>query len=409
MRVISYALCVAWAVGMTGPSGAVADDAREGRFVQDRFCISFWVDPPADQNMDAHYKKIAEAHFTVVVGGFGARTPEQVERQLALCEKYGLKAIVARSRLPADKLPTGPALWGYMVRDEPSAAEFPDLTEQVAAIRRERPGKLAFINLFPNYASAGALGTETYDEHVERFAREVDVDVLCMDHYPRMRPDADGRQGYCDNLEVMRRVAQERGIPFWNFFNTMPFGPHFDPTEAQLRWQIYTSLAYGARGVLYFCYWTPVGGHEFPKGGAIITADGRPTRHYAQAQRINARLKNLGPTLMQLTSTGVYRIEPGQNAAEILVDTPIQNLTDGDYLVGVFTHEDGRTAVLLNNYRFAYTAWPTVTFRVDPARITEIDQDTGSEIPLRDDSPAMDGIQISLDSGEGRLFLVDVQ
>ena len=62
--------------------------------------------------------------------------------------------------------------------------------------------------------------------------------------------------------------------------------------------------------------------------------------------------------------------------------------------------------MLLNNYRFAYTAWPTVIFDVDPARIVEVNQDTGGEQPLRDDSPATDGLQISLDAGEGRLFLL---
>jgi hypothetical protein len=57
----------------------------------------------------------------------------------------------------------------------------------------------------------------------------------------------------------MRRESLAAGVPFWNFFNCMPFGPHSDPTEDQIRWQIYTSIAYGAKGVLYFCYWTPRG------------------------------------------------------------------------------------------------------------------------------------------------------
>eukprot|EP01043_Picozoa_sp_COSAG02_P089606 COSAG02_NODE_26563_length_630_cov_1.013183_2_plen_44_part_01 len=43
----------------------------------------------------------------------------------------------------------------------------------------------------------------------------------------------------------------------------MPFGGHSDPTEAQFRWQILTSLAYGARGVLYFCYFLPAGPSMF--------------------------------------------------------------------------------------------------------------------------------------------------
>lgn len=375
------------------------------RFQQDRLAIGFWVDPPAGPDMDARYAEIAEAGFTMVIGGFGAATPEQVARQLALCEKYDLRAIVRAKSFDADGLPNGQACWGYSVVDEPSASAFGELRKTVDAIRKHRPGRLAYINLFPDYASPAQLGTATYDEHVSRFVKEVGIDVLSMDHYPMMRPDADGRDGYCRNLDSMRKHSLSAGIPFWNFFNSMPFGPHSDPTEAQLKWQIYTSLAYGAKGVMYFCYWTPKGG-EFPKGGAILTAEGKRTRHYEQAKRINASLKRLGPTLMKLTSTGVYRVKPKENAADILKDTPIRSLTEGDYLIGVFRHADGRRGVLLNNYSFAYTAWPTMTFDVPTEQVKEVCPKTGKEIAVLDDSPAMDGLQISLDAGEGRLLLL---
>ena len=247
---------------------------------------------------------------------------------------------------------------------------------------------------------------DTYEEYVSRFLEQTGVDVLCFDRYPLMNPDVDERDGYLENLGVIRRHALKANIPFWNFFNIIPYGRHFDPTEAQVAWQIYTSLAYGARGVLYFCYWTPRG-EEFPKGGAIITPDGRPTRHYDQARRINARVKRLGPTLMMLTSTDVIRIQPGQDAGSKLKGSPLRSLTDGDYLIGVFAHADGRRAVLLNNYRFAYTAWPTVEFAVDADKVVEVDQQTGGEIPVRDDSPDMPGLQLSIDAGDGRLFLIN--
>jgi hypothetical protein len=227
-----------------------------------------------------------------------------------------------------------------------------------------------------------------------------------MDYYPMLDPKSDGRDGYCGNLAVMRKYSLERGIPFWNFFNTMPFGPHYDPTEAHLRWQIYTSLAYGAKGILYFCYWTPRGG-EFPRGGAIITAEGRRTRHYDQAKRINAGLKNLGPTLMKLTSTAVVRIKAADDPAAGLAETPIKSISKGgDYLIGVFKHQDGRRAVLLNNYDPNYTSWPTVEFAVADKDVVEVDAADGKEKPVRDDSPDMPGLQVSLDAGEGRLFLL---
>ena len=379
--------------------------ADESRFVQDRFAIGFWFDPPVDENMERHYADIAAADFSMVIGGFGASTPETIARQISLCEKHGLKLLAGTAGLPPEKLPESPALWGYLIRDEPSANDFPALRKTTDEIRKARPGMLSYINLFPDYANEKQLGTKTYDEHVKRFVEEVNPDVLSMDYYPRMKRDADGRAGYCRNLDVMRQYSLNRQIPFWNFFNTMPFGPHDDPTEAQLRWQIYTSIAYGAKGVMYFCYWTPPGGPgEFPKGGAIITAEGRKTRHYEQAKRINRVVKNLGPTLMKLTSTGVLRIEPNDDPNQKLAGTPITGLTNGDYLIGFFQHSDGRRAVLLNNYSFSYTAWPTVAFDVPIEQVREVSGETGEDIPVLDDSPAMEGCQTSLDSGQGDCF-----
>jgi len=395
--------CLVVCVALVALAGRAS--AQTARFAPDRFAIGFWVDPPIGDDADARYAEIAEAHFTLVIGGFGGNTPELVRRQLELCEKHGLVAVVATAGLPLDQLPDGDACWGYSLRDEPNAADFPALADAVRAIREARPGRLAYINLFPNYANPAQLGTNTYDEYVRRFVDEVDVDVLSMDHYPLMRPDADGRDGYCANLEIMRRESLRKGIPFWNFFNAMPFGPHYDPTESQLAWQIYTSIAYGAKGVLYFCYWTPRG-DEFPKGGAIITAEGRRTRHYEQAKRLNREIQNLGPTLMELTSTDVIRVPSDAGPDALSADVPIRPVTPGDYLIGLFDHRDGRRAVLLNNYDPNYTSWPTVELAVDIAQVVEIDPATGGEAPVVDDSPDMEGLQLSLDAGKGRLFLL---
>lgn len=408
IRTIALLSCTVLFVTSTLADAAQGNAATSTRFVQDRFCISFWMDPPVDHDMDEHYKRVAEANFTVVLGNAHARTPEQIARQLELCEKQGLKAIVWHGDQLGRPYPDHPACWGYLLKDEPKVQEFAHLAGLVQEVRTKRPGKLAYINIYPSHASFKHWGVETYEEHVTRFLDEVGVDVLCFDRYPLMNPEIDERDGYCENLDIIRRHALRAGIPFWNFFKIIPYGRHYDPTEAQVAWQIYTSLAYGAKGILYFCYWTPRGA-EFPKGGAIIAADGRPTRHYDQARRINARIRNLGPTLMKLTSTQVLRVKPGDDAGAVLKDSPIRRLTEGDYLIGVFKHEDGRIAVLLNNYRFAYTAWPTVEFTVEPRRVVEVDQETGKEIAVRDESPDMEGLQLPLDAGNGRLFLLSLQ
>lgn len=381
------------------------------RFVQDRFAISFWVPPPSEETTAARYKEIADANFTVVLGGFGS----DAAKQLKLCERYGLKAVI-KAEGPVESWPDGDACWGYMVVDEPGAGAFPGLAKTCEEIEKTHPGRFGYINLYPNYAPDWALQTPDYDSHVREFIKQVHPRVLSMDHYPLMRPGGDSRESYLANLETMRKYSLLARIPFWNFFYSMPFNDRLDPTEAQIRWQIYASVAYGAKGVLYFCYWTPgkgaKGAGEFPKGGAIITAEGLRTRHYDEARRINGELKALGPTLMQLTSTNVYHIKPDSNASKELAGSPLKSisLVPGDppaeYLIGAYIHKDGRRAVLLQNYSYAYTAWPTVEFDADPAQVMEVDKTTGALAPAVDSSPELTGFQISLGAGDARLFVL---
>jgi len=388
-------------------TAAMALGAEPARFVQDRFAIGFWVGPQTSENLRERYREIADANFTVVIGSHGM----DVTKQLALCREFGLKAVVDAS---GPELPADDACWGFMLTDEPNAKQFGDLAKRVADIRARRPGKFGYINLFPNYASAEQLGTATYDEHVERFVREVKPEVLSMDHYPLMRPNADGRDAYLKNLESMRKYSLRAGIPFWNYFYSMPFNDRLDPTEAQIRWQIFASIAHGAKGVLYFCYWTPgkgaAGAGEFPKGGAIITAEGLKTRHYDEARRINAELKKLGPTLMNLTNCGVVRINTGRDNREALTGAPVKSLSRvggdpaGEFLVGTFTHADGRAAVLILNDNYSFTAWPTVEFSSTQAM--EVSKSTGEIAPVVDDSPELKGLQLSFGPGDARLFLL---
>jgi len=377
-------------------------------FVQDRFAIGFWVDPPRDSHAEQRYKEIADAGFNLVLAGFQKGSASTLFR---LLKKNKLKCILWPEGQDATTFPSDPTLWGYALHDEPSATEFPKLKARADAIAAAHPGKLAYVNLFPNYATPAQLGSPDYPTHLQQFLDTVHPDVLSMDHYPLFHPDRDGRDRYCSNLAVLREKALLAKIPFWNFFNSMPYGPHTDPTESQLRWQIYASVAYGAKGVLYFCYFTPQG-DEFPKGGAIIRVDGTKTRHYEHAQRLNAELNALGPTLMQLTSTGVYRVKPTDTPSEVLKGSGLLDLKrdrvdpPGDYLVGAFRHHDGRRAVLLQNYRFAHSAWPTVVFDGPLQRVREVDKKTGKEVPVYDESPLMPGCQLSLADGEGRLFLL---
>jgi hypothetical protein len=291
---------------------------------------------------------------------------------------------------------------------------------------------LRFVNLLPNYASPAQLGSPTYGAYVESFIQEVQPDLLSMDHYPRFdQPYAiDGmnktRAGYVANLAALREAGLRHGLPFWNFFAAMPYDDYPDPTEDMMRWQVMTSLAYGAKGVLYFCYWTPTG---FPLGGAIITPRGtapghqvyEPGPHYAQAARINSVLRQFGNVLLHANSTGVFHV-PGnasaEEAAAILQGCLISNVSNyavsdmlaGDgLLLGQFLLPDGRRAVLLTNHNFAFTVWPTLSFAsgIEQAAVQEVVAGVPGQSPLLDDSPFTAGLQLNLQAAQARLLLFD--
>src|SRR5262249_31677776 len=135
----------------------------------------------------------------------------------------------------------------------------------------------------------------------------------------------------------------------------MPHGPYRNPDEGELAWQAHHALAYGARGVSYFTYWTPAPHDEWDGHDGLIE-DGRPTLHYFQAARLNRELRAPGAAL-----TGFASIEVADARGEIGVPFPIgpiAGIDGGAITAGLFGDGEGRLAVLLVNrdYRFGTTA-----------------------------------------------------
>ena len=67
------------------------------------------------------------------------------------------------------------------------------------------------------------------------------------------------------------------------------------PTIETLRLQIYSDLAYGAKAIEYFTYWTPKPTDEWDFHDAPISLDGRRTHNYALVKRMNQELRGVLP------------------------------------------------------------------------------------------------------------------
>jgi hypothetical protein len=126
-------------------------------FVQKDFVIGLW-NAPERGDLDKAYKQIADANFNLVVG----TAATNATGQLKLCEKYNLQALISGG--VDQSVPDSPAFMGYMLADEPSASGFPEMARLAEQVRAKKPGKLPYINLYPNYAPAYTYGGPTYDD-----------------------------------------------------------------------------------------------------------------------------------------------------------------------------------------------------------------------------------------------------
>ena len=416
------------------PLLAFSSAAAGARWQQDRFVISFWVDPIVNASQfDAEYARIAAAGFTALMGGFGATDPATVAAQVAACARAGLACIPSACESAGGPTPAGSCVgaaapvMGYQLADEPQPSAFPAIAAWFASLAQRAPGALRFVNLLPNYADFPQPGG--FGAYVAEFVRVVAPDLLCFDHYPLFFEGSDvtpgnvSQAGYLRNLGVFRAASLAAGIPFWNFFNAMPFNGRPDVTEAQLRWQVFSSLAYGAKGVLYFCYWSPTG-DAFAWGNALITPRALPGGapvylpgpHLAQATRVNQKLRAFGAFLLRATSTAVAAArgsggggapQPGVGPVASLCSSIVGGANvPWSALLGAFAlPAGGGTAVLLHNQDANFPVILNLTLSGGPPK--EVSPEDGSLAPALSDVVSSAGFHVALEAGDARLLVWD--
>jgi hypothetical protein len=209
---------------------------------------------------------------------------------------------------------------------------------------------------------------------------------------------------YWHNLEIQRRLCMKAGVPFNQIIVSLKHMGYRECSEADLRWQVYTSLAYGSRGIQYFNYWDV---KELAWAGAlaIMTMDGKRDVKYEYVKRINNRIKLLGPTLVRLASTGVYCTDPLPPGTQRLPPgQPVKQAEGGPMVLGFFKDIEGKQYVFVINRSFSAGITAKLTTDHRMASASEVLQDT--EKPPLVVALNQTGLEVPLEAGEGRLFLL---
>ena len=254
---------------------------------------------------------------------------------------------------------------GHLITDEPSAKDFEKLGRIKEFYDKEMEGKDFYVNLFPTYATLSQLGTDSYEQYIQQYIDVVKPDYISYDHYALM-VDGYGKKKITDdvlyNLEIVASKCKEAGIYMITFAQSMSYNESSrNPTEQEIRWQVMTELAYGTKGIQYFCYWTPIEWGDDVGSPAMITHDGQKTENYDNVAKVNKEIAALDEAYLNFEWEGTMAIEGSEgdstNKAYKLLEHPLENhemikniSASQDTLVGTYKGKDGRSAFLFTNF-----------------------------------------------------------
>ncbi len=375
---ITTAIALVLTTAMVGTAYAEAPrlDASE-------FTIMPWGPTPWDEQRDTPevFELLRECGFNHA--GFVA------EKHLDRAQSSGLKAMVYEPSMafgddtPADEITSRvkavvartkdhPAVQGYYLRDEPMPVSFPTLAVAREAIADLAPRALAYINLLPTYGS-----NPVYMDYLTTYVETVKPNFLSYDHYALM-DNGTLRDGYFQNLEAMRDVSLKSNLPFWNIVLGNRHFTYAKPSLEGLRFQAYTTLAYGAKGLSYFTYFAPhIGNYEL----AAIDQFGNKTPTWDMLRNVNLQIHAIGQVYKGLKSVNVFHAPtPPRDCKGLETSRFVAEISGGPVCVGEFEGADAQPYILVVNTDL-HAAFPLSLKLKTPGTVEMISPYTGQPVP----------------------------
>ena len=140
-----------------------------------------------------------------------------------------------------------------------------------------------------------------YDSYVRMLVKTLGQPFLSYDNYSLVNGEM--LDYFYTNLEIFRRLGLETHTPFWNCILANCTLQLHGAFRRHLQLQVYSTMAYGGRGIQYFTYFAPeIGNYRM----AAVDQFGNRTPTWDMLRRINNQIHALAPTLIRLHSTGVY-------------------------------------------------------------------------------------------------------
>ena len=298
-----------------------------------------------------------------------------------------------------------------------------------------------YSNVSGGYVIQGA-GAYTPGEYGLVDEVNPDVDYLAFDSYLYLESDDTikgyKRNAYFETLDTMRKKSIDSSKPFWSYIsagcdfrdNGAEGATAYYCKEADILWNVNTSLAFGAKGITYFPLFQPAyfakvdvenNQYDYDRNG-IIGADGNTNRYYPMVQRANTQISAVDDILMNADSKGVITV--GNAASDMTTAarqrsytfSGILSKTGGKYtdklynvtasksagaMVGAFDYHSSE-AYYVVNYDTTENATQTITLTFGDSQDVTVIKDG-----VKTTYNSVSTLDLTLDSGEGALVILE--
>ena len=188
---------------------------------------------------------------------------------------------------------------GYCMWDEPIMPEHLEETRRmIDYCERVRPDVLPYTVANPSYHKSIVHDHSLYAPYIDSYLDTIDPAQMCFDYYPIGKDEYDpalqlDNSTMWSDLEIARRAAQKRDIPFWFYYQGQRFTWHkvyYTFNFNMARAMAHAGILHGAKALE--CY------TEF--NAFVDPTTGKKGMYFDEQLRLNREMKALGNTLMAL-------------------------------------------------------------------------------------------------------------
>jgi len=386
MKTKIAAVLSALLIGTTALCGCGQGSGNGGKPAGDKYdvlnlgeiAVGIYVTPSDAHREQKYFTWMSEAGINFVNGfRWSENTDDKIMQCLNFSEVAGLKFLVndmkvlnnletyikTKNPLLIDqsmeqikKYSDHNAYAGQFFIDEPFRSDLEGIADFTNMYDEQFAGNFWGVNMFSTQVEG--LGC-TYEDFMNAYFDLTNAKYYSFDCYPCLTDDG-LLTDFFYSMDFIRSKTLARKLPYWAYIQAIGIGwangeiYKRDPSENDIRWQVFMNLAFGAKGINYFTYDTPIGGAEtFTEG--MINPAGERTEHYYAAQGVNLEFKNYGNILLHSDAEGViYNKLNASSGKYRLYDEPLTayghvTAVSGDkFVAGCFKHtSNGKKYMLI--------------------------------------------------------------